>query len=313
MAFKAQGLQTILRADSIGSLAARTLHNGSKVIGKVTNTFPNSFYVQTFDDELLFVTNRSLKSPITINLDSKSNLDGAVKPLQRITIQSNTLLIGNDTCIALDTAAVSGQPKALRQSKFNAQSGQIGKALYDAILILNIVDTKQSVLDKRGLVHKAAAEFAERVSISLRAANTDGEFKETAQGLIGLGFGFTPSGDDMLGGFLATYNSFASNFGRPQILMEPALLQRKTSWISAKLLDYMQRLVVDDQVSHMISSAAAGDRDQLILAFEDLLPRGHTSGIDISVGAILALGLIQDMALKEKETEFLRSSLGLVS
>lgn len=269
--------------------------------------------MQTFDDELLFVTNRSLKSSITINLDSISNLDGAVKPLQRITIQSNILLIGTDTCIDLDTAAVSGQPKALRQSKFNAQSGQIGKALYDAVLILGIIDTEQSVLDKRGLVHKAAAEFAERVSISLRASSADGEFKETAQGLIGLGFGFTPSGDDLLGGFLATYNSFASNMGRSQILMEPALLQRKTSWISAKLLDYMQRLVVDDQVSHMINSAAAGDRDQLILAFEDLLPRGHTSGIDISVGAILALSLIQDMALKEEQTEFLRSSLGLVS
>jgi hypothetical protein len=117
----------------------------------------------------------------------------------------------------------------------------------------------------------------------------------------------------MLGGFLSAYNSLAENIGRQKVLLNLDLLKRKTNWISAKLLDYMQRLVLDQQVSRMIGSAASGNGDGLILATESLLSRGHTSGIDISVGASLGFGIAQDIALNTKRTEILAQKLGLIS
>jgi hypothetical protein len=138
-------------------------------------------------------------------------------------------------------------------------------------------------------------------------------FREITSTIVGLGSGFTPSGDDTLGGFLAVYNALAKAIQRHQIILDFAALQQRTSWISAKLLDYMQRLILDEQLSSMMEAAARGDSDSLILEAQTLLPRGHTSGIDIDTGAILALSLIRDIALHEEDTETIASRLGLTT
>ena len=312
MACKAQRLRTRLKATCIGSQAARALaEENQNPIATVVNTFPNSFYARTFDDELLFVTNRSLKSPITINLDSTSNFQQLVKPLEQISVQGSEVLVGAGIYIDLGEAA-DFAPQADFSAVGSTQLTQIRGALDAITLILRIINTEGSVLDKRGLTHKAATEFVQRGIISLRTSGSD-RFREAAEDLVGLGSGFTPSGDDMLGGFLSAYNSLAENIGRQKVLLNLDLLKRKTNWISAKLLDYMQRLVLDQQVSRMIGSAASGNGDELILATESLLPRGHTSGIDISVGASLGFGIAQDIALNTKRTEILAQKLGLIS
>ena len=147
--------------------------------------------------------------------------------------------------------------------------------------------------------------------LPLRHSSTEGRFKDAAFRIVGLGSGFTPSGDDALGGFLAAYNSLAPTIGRSRISLPFVSLETKTSWISAKLLDYMQRLILDDQICRVIDSAAEGSEDALVLALETLLPRGHTSGIDISAGVVLALSLIRDVAFEEEETESIANMLGL--
>jgi len=154
-------------------------------------------------------------------------------------------------------------------------------------------------------------DFVSDGVIPVRRSRTEARLSEAALRIVGLGSGFTPSGDDALGGFLAAYNSFAKSIGRAPILFDFALLQGKTNWISAKLLDYMQRLILDEQMRQMIDSATIGGEDAPILALETLLPRGHTSGIDISAGAILALSLIRDIAFEKEETENITSALGL--
>ena len=73
----------------------------------------------------------------------------------------------------------------------------------------------------------------------------------------------------------------------------------------------MQNLILDEQLHRLIDSAANGEQDSLVVALETLLPRGHTSGIDIAVGAILALSLIRDIALEKEETEIIADALGL--
>jgi hypothetical protein len=309
MACKAQRLQTRLKASCIGSLAVQTLKDGPQnPIGIVTNTFPNSFYARTYNDELLFVTNRPLKSPVTVNIDSASNLQQLVKPQAQISVRGREILVGEDVSIHLEDAAQ--YVPQLDFSMGSAQLVEIREALPTIALILRIINTKDSVLDQGGLTHGPAAEFVQEGIVPLRSSDED-RFREAASELVGLGSGFTPSGDDMLGGFLAVYNSLAEKIGKQRILLDFDLLEKNTNWISAKLLDYMQRLVLDEQVTRMIQSAASGD--ELVLAFESLLPRGHTSGIDIATGAVLAFGLAQDIALKTNETEILARRLGFVS
>ena len=300
-----------MRANCVGSLVVRALSSvDSGIAGQVVNTFSNSFYVRTVNGELVFVTNRPLQSPITINLDSTFNLEQVAKPMEPVYVREKEIHIGGDALIDV-SRALSYQTPSNPANELCPEFAEIGKALRTVSFILRIIDTSQSVLDPHGLAHEGMVDFVSDGVIPLRWSSTEARFREAALKIVGLGSGFTPSGDDTLGGFLASYNSLAKTVGRAPILFDFPLLQGKTSWISAKLLDYMQRLILDEQVRHMIDTAATGDEDDLILALETLLPRGHTSGIDISAGAVLALSLIRDIAFEKRQTEIIARDLGL--
>ena len=300
-----------LRAKSVGSLALRALsRGGSAVAGTVVNTFANSFYARTGKDELLFFTNHSIRSPITVNLDAKSDLEKLVTPLQSLTVKGKQILVGTDTTITLD-AALLYDDTTEQSSELNLDFSMIGKSFRIVSVILEIIDTSQSVLDPHAIAHNSVVEFASDAVMSLLRPGGEERFRQVALRIVGLGSGFTPSGDDTLGGFLAVYNSFASAIGRAPILLDLHAIEERTSWISAKLLDHMQHVILDEQVRGLIDSVI--DEDELVLAFESLLPRGHSSGIDISVGAILALGLIHDISLNERRTRTIADELGLSS
>ena len=300
-----------LRANCIGSLAARELaSDDSRIAGQVVNTFANSFYLKTVSSELVFVTNRPLQSPISINLDSTSNWDQLVKTMDTVQARPNEILVGSEVRIDL-SATTYYEDESILSKGLSPRFSEIEDAIRVVVFILRIIDTSQSVLDEHGLTHKGVVRFLCDGVLPLLRSHAEERFREAAFDIIGLGSGFTPSGDDALGGFLATYNSLAHTVRFPPILLDFASLQQKTSWISAKLLDYMQRQILDNQMRHVIDSAATGNGDSVVLAFEAILPRGHASGIDISVGTLLALSLIRDIALEKEETRTTIGSLGL--
>ena len=192
-------------------------------------------------------------------------------------------------------------------SKLTVNHNALGRVAF----ILGILNVNSSVLDTNGISHDQSRRFTRKAAVPLRESSNHEQFVGEALGLVGLGTGFTPSGDDLLGGFLATWNSLAGVVGRSKILLNFELLTNRTSWISAKLLDYMQRELLDSQVAHAIRSAALGDEGEFVLAVEALLPRGHTSGLDISTGMILATSLILDIENNTRLTETLLNQLGL--
>jgi hypothetical protein len=274
------------------------------------NTFSNSFYLKTERGELVFFTNRPLRSPITINLDAISDLEHLVEPLELLSARGKEMRIGTDIIVELSTASVY-QDRTKSASEPISGFTKIGTSLRILSFLLGIIDTSQSVLDPHSLAHSGIVEFVSNGVTLLRHPGTEGRFRDAALRIAGLGSGLTPSGDDTLGGFLATYNSFAKTIERAPVLLDPRLLEERTSWISAKLLDYMQRLILDEQLRLLIDSATNGDQDAIVIVLETLLSRGHTSGIDIAVGVILALSLIRDIVLNKEETEIIARTLGL--
>jgi hypothetical protein len=254
---------------------------------------------------LLFVTNRSLKSPVTINVESDILFERFVKPRDQIRTHGTEIAVGENVSILVDGAASFASPLNWSRAP-DLKSTRIDTALQEVATILRIIDVGGSLLDERSLSHRAASEFALEAPTSLRDANS-ARFGEIAEELVGLGSGFTPSGDDMLGGFLSAYNSIARTSGRDEVILGFELLESKTTWTSAKLLDYMQRLVLDEQMIRI----AKADPDELVLAFESLFPRGHTSGIDIAVGAVLGFSTVIDIASNANRTEKLAETLGL--
>jgi hypothetical protein len=266
--------------------------------------------VKTIKNDLIFITNRQLKSPITINLDSAAVVERIVTPLEPVSVDERNVHVGDTATIQLSATIPDGNTYNLENPP--AQQFRLTKeALNLSSTILTIIDTSHSVLDSEGLAHEGTRNFVRTGIITLRDSGKAEHFSEPAMKIVGLGSGFTPSGDDVLGGFLSTYNSLAHNINRSKVLLDLNLVQKNTNWISAKLMDYMQRQVFDDQIQQLIRSAALGNEDEFILAMESLLPRGHTSGIDISVGAILALCLISDIKGNRRNTESIALNMGL--
>jgi len=272
----------------------------------VTSVFPNSLYVRTINDELLFVANRSLKSPITINIEPTVNLQQLIRPHEQVSGNAREILLGREVSVDLTEAASYAPPDG--SSMEVGQLSRIREAVRMIALILRVVDATGSVLDETSVTHKTAAEFAHDGILALREGD-EGQFRTRAESLVGLGTGFTPSGDDMLGGFLVCYNSLAEKLKRSRFLLDFSIIEKRTNWISAKLLDYMQRLLLDEQLAAIVESQLSDAPDDLVRGIETILPRGHTSGLDIATGAVLGLAAAHDIASGDTETEIVTEKL----
>jgi hypothetical protein len=119
--------------------------------------------------------------------------------------------------------------------------------------------------------------------------------------LVGLGPGLTPSGDDVLGGFLAAGHFIARGFdadverwvGIGAIVVAAA--SGRTTVIGQALLDCAAVGEVGEAVGALLKAVAARS-SVLQPALERVLAIGHTSGADTALGALhgarLALALV---------------------
>jgi hypothetical protein len=113
--------------------------------------------------------------------------------------------------------------------------------------------------------------------------------------LIGAGGGFTPAGDDVVGGFAAAFNHAARVGGLREVVLPREELERRTVPESAALLEYAQRCLVDEEVENLILSAFGGKPGTFVQDLLRVAKRGHTSGLDTSVGVILAAAVTREM------------------
>jgi len=296
----------VLSANQIGILASEAI-SSQEIIGEVIAVFPSSFYVRSRTDELLFFTNRALRSPITVNLTYKGDFTEIIKPPTILYHHHQGL--GNSE-LSIDVTRGLPPMKMTPLIGYPDFEG-LEQTVNVLATILSVIDTRGSTLDPDQLtLHDSVTDFVTEGILTLRNKEDYFEFKRAAFKIIGLGTGFTPSSDDFLLGFLVVYNSLAHTIGRMPLYLEFDRLTQRTNWISAKLVDYAQHSQVDEQMLHLIQSLSNRVGDT-VMAFETLIPRGHTSGIDIAAGAIFALSLSCDIALGQTRTEKIASKLGL--
>ena len=298
-----------IQADQLGQLAAQAIDASvdGTVLGEIIAAFPNSFYLRTYEDQLLFFTSRTLPSPITVNLGASENFANNIRPHEKLRCQNGKLFTEK---ISIDLTQVSYHPTLHHSPNGSPDFSSLLEASEVLSTILSVIDTKGSALDATLCpIHDSITDFV-RTTLNLRTRDTRQEFADGALKIAGLGMGFTPSGDDLLLGFLLAYNSLAHNVNRAPIHLELDHLVKRTSWISAKLLDYAQRSLIDEQMQEVVDSISNNGRDA-VLAVETLIPRGHTSGVDIAAGIVLAVSVICDVALEQERTEHVAMRLGV--
>jgi hypothetical protein len=118
----------------------------------------------------------------------------------------------------------------------------------------------------------------------------DAELTDAVDGLLGLGPGLTPAGDDVLAGALVV----AAALGRAARLasaVEAAVPFRRTTAVSAGLLPHAAHGLAVPQLATYLAAlgAARGDVES---AERRLLDVGHTSGAALRLGAVVALAAL---------------------
>lgn len=130
---------------------------------------------------------------------------------------------------------------------------------------------------------------------SVRAGDTRG-VEKSAQKLVGLGPGLSPSADDTLAGFMAACWWIANSLGRELDrvrAMNGAIVgqMEKTTLMSQQLLEHAAIGETNEAVGKFLESILVGTAADVKAGLEKVSRIGETSGIDTAVGVLLGLNL----------------------
>ena len=120
--------------------------------------------------------------------------------------------------------------------------------------------------------------------------------QQGVEGLIGLGSGLTPSGDDLLLGFIGGLGAISKRLNGPE--MESILEairdhlyenRHRTTFISTNLLAFACAGRVADPILNVIRSLLFEETASMVERVEVLLQQGDSSGSEVLLGILLAL------------------------
>jgi len=258
----------------------------------VAHLFPNSVYLRTSSSELVTVTRKGVRSPVTVNLAGRGPSF------------ESTLRIGDEALDEGDALHLGGLELGLACPTFHGSftadgldprsALPVASRIPAACSMVGVMNLRESILDGRGRAFPEYAAFFRSCFLSGRPFDGNG-FLEKSYEMLGLGFGFTPSFDDFLAGFLCLYDPGAALVGEKMLLVDVGRAEKRTSWASSRLLSYMQQGLVDEEVERVVSSLYEGEGEAFLDGLEDVLGRGHSSGLDMAVGMVMGAATFLDL------------------
>ena len=222
--------------------------------------------------------------------------------------------LANAVVIPMRSAEVSfGELRGSPASKIGQGSLTIGSLCvrgirwWDPQVRLGVVDPL-TVRTQVALMGSLLAGEARQPGVALPAGLVDAwracdlpAVVSYAGGLVGLGPGLTPSGDDVLSGMLAAFRALGGDaaFADATAAAVAALATGRTTSLSATLLRLAGAGQVAQEAAAVLRALATGEA--LEPAVHTLLGIGHTSGADLAAGilagAVAATGMATPAAV----------------
>ena len=266
----------IQRASSVGELAQRSLLRGGR--GTVTRVFRTSAYVRTGSDFLLLLWSNG-RSPMTINVIGERERSGGPKAdeeceLSPYGVRAGGMEVNVEGAGIYRSALQSRGAVSLPGPRELVKGVSMLRSLYD------VSPHGPSLISDplfRGFAEGRLVQAA-RGSIELKF--------DDFLGLVGRGGGFTPAGDDFTAGFTSVFNYIARIRGSNQISIQMKRASSRTIPESAAAMVYSSRGHVDEGVERLILDSLG--RREFSGDLTSLASRGHTSGMDMSLGVLLA-------------------------
>lgn len=292
----------ILRATDVGELAAEFLAAGGE--GRVTRVFRGSAYIGKGPDVFVVLGGKP-RSPMTVNVEESANFERIFDVGELCLLAEGEIRLGR---ARIETGG--GRIYRSRLGKGSEVSPiPVDTLLRGATAVRMLQDVAGEPLQVAAV--RSFRDFGHVLSSASRGKPTGTYDVKSYMPLIGLGGGFTPAGDDLVGGFTAAFNHAARKKGLTEILLPMEELEGRTVPESAALLNYAQRCCVDEEVEDIILSAYQESRKEFVNALLQVANRGNTSGLYVSIGIILAVAVVVDLAGGEGAVDRCVEAIGI--
>ena len=270
--------------DTVGKSALNFIESYSEgeTIGETVKVFENTIYLKTRNDDLICLTSKDVKAPINLNLNSSVNF------LKLDCINKKAIRTPNG--LKLETIGFNTKNSIIYPVTKNHE---IKAGLRNRILFsvdeINLFDTSVSILDNHSPFFNELSDSIKSISESTQKHDLM-KLSNQLSSIVGLGNGFTPSGDDFIVGFLFCLNRIllCSNHKDAKFV-----IMGNTNWASKKFIGYSQNGIVIEPLELFVNFLLSGE-NKTKFPLMDLIQVGKSSGIDASIGAIIATVFVFD-------------------
>jgi len=293
----------LINAISVGSYALKILKDGA--VGEVHSTFERTFNV-LISGELVGIARRDVPNgPFNIitDIEPDDSMQSIVDKGERIRVDGDLLKFGKGLKISLSGAEIWRPKRGVKKpidiklvkrnlsllkeiaSRRSEGFGQLVRQIENMISGARFNDGQLNQVSRLGLPHiKSLVSGIKSEDLEL--------VRLSAKNLVGLGPGLSPSGDDLLAGFMVglrwTVNSFNGDVNCvDEINRTIAHVAEGTTMLGKQLLIRAAAGEVNEAVEGLLEAILAGQIEEVRTATEKVLAIGETSGVDSIVGILL--------------------------
>ena len=257
-------------------------YSEGETIGETVKVFENTVYLKTSHDDLICLTSKDVKAPMNLNLNT---------PVDFLKLDCiSKKAIRTPTGLKLETVGFNTKNSKIYFSK---KDSQMKDGLRDRVLFyldeINLIDISGSIIDNHSPFFNELSDSIRSISESTQKYELK-KLSEQLSCIVGLGNGFTPSGDDFIVGFLFCLNRILSCSNHKYAKF---VIVGNTNWASKKFIDYSQNDIVIEPLEVFVNFLLSGENETKF-PLMDLLQIGKSSGIDASIGAIIATVFVFD-------------------
>ena len=257
-------------------------YSEGETIGETVKVFENTVYLKTRNDDLICLTSKDVKAPMNLNLNT---------PVDFLKLDCiSKKAIRTPTGLKLETVGFNTKNSKIYFSK---KDSQMKDGLRDRVLFyldeINLIDISGSIIDNHSPFFNELSDSIRSISESTQKYELK-KLSEQLSCIVGLGNGFTPSGDDFIVGFLFCLNRILSCSNHKYAKF---VIVGNTNWASKKFIDYSQNDIVIEPLEVFVNFLLSGENETKF-PLMDLLQIGKSSGIDASIGAIIATVFVFD-------------------
>ena len=202
-------------------------------IGETVKVFENTVYLKTRDDNLICLTSQDVKAQINLNLNSHVNFL-KLDCINKKAIQTSDGLM-------LEKIGFNTKNSKIYHltNDHEIKSGLRNRILF-SVDEMNLFDTSGSILDNHSLFFNELSDSIRLISESTQKHDLM-KLSNQLSGIVGLGNGFTPSGDDFIVGFLFCLKRILLHTNHTDAKF---VIMGNTNWASKKFIDYSQNGIV---------------------------------------------------------------------